>query len=164
MASTMGAKHWNNPTGWQETVNYLKKLGYDVILLQTQPISYMGSPDIKGVIHPKTSIEEVLNYLLHAEFFIGLSSGISWLAWALDKKVVMISGFTKAINEFYTPWRIINKEVCNGCWNELNELNKGDWNWCPHHKNSSRHFECTKTITFERVKIAIENLIASKSQ
>jgi ADP-heptose:LPS heptosyltransferase len=41
--------------------------------------------------------------LQHCEFFIGVSSGLSWLAWACGKKVVMISGITKKENEFKEP-------------------------------------------------------------
>ena len=37
------------------------------------------------------------------------------LAWALNKKVVMISGCTSEDNEFKeNNYRVINKNVCNG--------------------------------------------------
>ena len=48
---------------------------------------------------------ERARWLKHAEFFVGLSSGLSWLAWAMDVPVVLISGFTAATNEFATPYR-----------------------------------------------------------
>ena len=38
--------------------------------------------------------------LLDAEFFIGVSSGLSWLSWALDTHVVMISDVTPINHEF----------------------------------------------------------------
>ena len=38
--------------------------------------------------------QERARWLKHAEFFVGLSSGLSWLAWAVGAPVVMISGFT----------------------------------------------------------------------
>jgi SAM-dependent methyltransferase len=89
-----------------------------------------------------------------------LSSGISWLAWALKKKVVMISGFTKEFNEFYTPYRLINSNVCNGCWNNVkNKFDPGDWDWCPEKKHTNNKFECSKEITFEMVKEKIDVLI-----
>ena len=53
--------------------------------------------------------------------FIGLSSGLSWLAWAAGTPVVLISGFTHPTNEFTTPYRVINWHTCNSCWNDVRE-------------------------------------------
>ncbi|MEJ0003708.1 MAG: hypothetical protein WDN30_09295 [Pararobbsia sp.] len=36
---------------------------------------------------------ERARWLKHAAFFVGLSSGLSWLAWAAGTPVVLISGF-----------------------------------------------------------------------
>jgi autotransporter strand-loop-strand O-heptosyltransferase len=81
---------------------------------------------------------------------------MSWLAWSLDKKVILISGFSKQFAEFQTPYRVQNLEVCNGCWNDINhKFDKGDWNWCPENKN----FECSKKITFEMVKEKIDQIL-----
>ncbi len=78
--------------------------------------------------------------------FIGLSSGLSWLAWAAGAPVVMISGFTHPINEFPTPYRVINWHVCNSCWNDdttdFNNQDRADFLWCPRHKDTPRMFEC----------------------
>jgi autotransporter strand-loop-strand O-heptosyltransferase len=94
--------------------------------------------------------------LAGAKFFIGLSSGLSWLAWAVDIPVVMISGFTKKYNEFYTPYRIINENVCNGCWNDTNiKFDKSNWFWCPRGKN----FECSKEISVQSVLEQVKKLI-----
>jgi ADP-heptose:LPS heptosyltransferase len=46
--------------------------------------------------------------LYHCEFFIGVSSGLAWLAWALGKHVVMISDVTPSDHEFYTDCTRIN--------------------------------------------------------
>jgi len=43
-----------------------------------------------------------------------------------------------------------NFDVCNGCFNKY-VFDRGDWNWCPKHKNTNRQFECTKNITPEMV-------------
>ena len=83
-------------------------------------------------------------------YFIGIGSGLSWLAWALDIKVCLISGFTWSFIEFEPAVRIINTNVCSGCWS-YRVFDRGDWNWCPEHKDTPRHFECTKTITPEYV-------------
>ena len=53
-------------------------------------------------------LQERLSLLHHADFFIGLGSGLSWLAWAADTPVVMISGFSHPSTEFHTPYRVIN--------------------------------------------------------
>ena len=160
-ASTSGCKHWHRKNGWQNTVDYLNDLGYKVIVIQKEPLDYMDLKGLNNVIHPKTkSLDEAVTWLHNCEFFIGLSSGISWLAWALKKKVVMISGFTKEFNEFYTPYRLINSNVCNGCWNNVkNKFDPGDWDWCPEKKHTNNKFECSKEITFEMVKEKIDVLI-----
>jgi len=162
-ASTSGCKHWHYKNGWQNTVDYLNELGYKVVVIQKEPLNFMDLKGLKNVIHPTTSsIEDAITWLYNCEFFIGLSSGISWLAWALNKKVVMISGFTKEFNEFNTPYRIINKNVCNGCWNnDKYKFDPADWNWCPVLKNNiDKRFECSKQITFEMVKQKIDLLIS----
>ena len=102
-----------------------------------------------------------MNYIHHSEFFIGLSSGLSWLSWALGKHVVMISNFTKSDHEFTSNCtRIINDSVCNGCWNKSEfRFNRGDWNWCPEHKGTPRQFECHKSITSEMVIKQIQHLL-----
>ena len=123
----------------------------------------MDLKGLKNVEHPNTeNIHDVVTWLNSCEFFIGIGSGVSWLAWALNKKVVLISGFSKALAEFHTPYRVINEDVCNGCWNDKDhKFDKGDWNWCPEHKNTDKHFECSKEISFETVKEKID-LITKK--
>jgi len=164
-ASTAGCKHWQNENGWQKTVDYLNDLGYKVVVLQKESLNYMDLKGLNNVIHPETkSLDEVINYLRHCEFYIGLSSGVSWLAWALDKKVIMISGFTEEFHEFNTQYRLINKNVCYGCWNNSEVIfNKGDWNWCPNHKNTERQFECSKNITFDDVKQMINKILKEEN-
>jgi autotransporter strand-loop-strand O-heptosyltransferase len=139
--STAGCKLWNNPNGWTELVKYLNGLGYKVI-----NISKDGDK-VEGVINLKDdSMLNTMNVIHHSEFVIGLSSGLSWLSWALNKHVVMISNFTESNHEFtINCTRITNPLVCNGCWNNpMFKFDKGDWNWCPEHKNTERHFECHK--------------------
>jgi autotransporter strand-loop-strand O-heptosyltransferase len=65
----------------------------------------------------------------------------------------MISGFSDPVSEFYTPYRVINKNVCNSCWNDPNlTFDKGNWAWCPRDKN----FECSREISFDMVKEKID--------
>jgi len=154
--STAGCKLWNNPNGWTELVKHLKDLGYKII-----NISKDGDK-LDGVINLKDdSMLNTMNVIHHSEFVIGLSSGLSWLSWALNKHVVMISNFTESDHEFtINCTRITNPLVCNGCWNNpMFKFDKGDWNWCPEHKNTERHFECHKSITSEMVINKIQHLI-----
>ena len=68
----------------------------------------------------------------------------------------MISGFSDPKSEFYTPYRVHNKNVCNSCWNDpLATFERANWLWCPRNKN----FECSKEITFEMVKEKIDQCI-----
>ena len=109
-------------------------------------------------------LTERARWLKHAEFFVGLSSGLSWLAWAMDIPVVMISGFTHPTNEFATPYRVINYHACNSCWNDPKvRFEHKDFLWCPRHKNTLQHFECSRLITADQVKGAIKRIPAYQS-
>ena len=153
--TTSGLKFWSNPNGWTELVNYLKNNGYDVI-----NVSKNGE-EIDGVeMLDDTSLENTINTIHHSEFFIGLSSGLSWLSWAIGKHVVMISNFSEDKHEFTTNCtRIVNKSVCNSCWNNPNfKFDKGDWYWCPINKGTENQFICQKSITSNMVINQIQHL------
>jgi len=93
--------------------------------------------------------------------FIGLGSGLSWVAWALDVKTIVISGFSEPYTEFSSGIRLFNNDplVCSGCFNR-HRLDAGDWEWCPDHKNTDRQFECTKTITPATVIEAVDSYLS----
>lgn len=73
-----------------------------------------GAEDFTGDI----PLQERVDLLRHASFFIGLASGLSWLARATDIPVVLISGFSLPNSEFYTPRRVFSSHGCNGCWDD----------------------------------------------
>lgn len=157
MHSTAQCKYWNNPTGWQELVDYLLNKGYDVVMASKEEDGYMGNQYPKGVtLLLDTSLESVMKEILSAELFIGISSGLSWLAWTLGTNTCLISGITKEEADFTPTIRISPKEsVCRFCFSE-ERLDAGDWNWCPKHKGTNRQFECTKSITAKEVIDAIK--------
>lgn len=166
--STAQFKYWNNPDGWAKTVDYLKSLGYDVVCIDKHPI--FGVDGAMNSI-PKNCIDKTgeyslmdrINDLANCEFFVGLTSGLSWLAWGLNKPVVFISGISLPRTDFYTPYRVTNTSpsLCHGCASEPNFVfDKHDWMFCPKKKN----FECTKEITFEMVKEKIDQLIEDKKK
>lgn len=161
--STLQCKYWNNPEGWNKVVEYLNSEGYKVVCIDKYPrFGIEGSMnDIPSGAINKTGdfdLQERITDLYHCDFFIGLGSGLSWLAWALEKPVVLISGFSNEQTEFYTPYRVINKEVCNSCWNR-EDFDASNWNWCPDHEGTERKFECSKQISFDMVKEQIDKLI-----
>ena len=149
--STAQCKHWYY---WPELIQELKNKGYRVFEVSQEADDY-GAETLED-----KSLENVMNYLHYADVFVGLSSGISWLNWGIGKKTVMISNFTTPDHEFQSNCiRLINKEVCNGCWNNpVFKFNKGDWNWCPEHEDTPRHFECHKSISMKTVLEAILSL------
>ena len=175
--STCQIKYWNHPNGltsqgdstnWNELSSVLRKRGYTPVTVEKTdfygiPPFYNGVPSKSNKQIGKTLLDAV-NIINHSEFYIGLSSGMSWIAHALGKKVVMISNFTEDWNEFDLSLndyiRITNKSVCHGCWNKVNvdfEFNKNDWYWCPLHKDTERQFECHKSITVNDVMEKIKN-------
>ena len=146
--STHGvAKHWLYPNGWQELVNWLNDMGYMVMVISKEPTTLDNVIDNTG----DYPIQQRINEIRHADFHIGLSSGLSWLAWALDKRVVMISGFSDIFNEFKrNNVRVINRSVCHGCWHRhVIKTEEGDW--CPEQKGTNKEHECSKSITTEMV-------------
>lgn len=162
--SSTQAKYWNHPTGWRDIVAFLKAHGYRVVCIDQKPthgagyvwnhIPY-GAEDETG----DRPLQERARWLRHASLFIGLSSGLSWLAWAAGTPTVLISGFTHATNEFATPFRVINYHACNSCWNDVRErFDHQDFFWCPRHKGTPRQFECTRLITPEQVKAAVKRI------
>jgi autotransporter strand-loop-strand O-heptosyltransferase len=149
---TAQAKYWNNPTGWQEVVDWLIKQGYEVYLLSKEGDTYMGNNHPKGIKYLDSySIENTIEVLQESEAFIGISSGLSWLSWAVNTPTVLISGFTEEYTEPESVYRVSTPEgKCRGCFNR-SRLDAGDWNWCPDHKGTERQFECSKSITSESV-------------
>ena len=156
--STSQCKYWNNPTGWQEVVDHYKSKGYEVRLLSREEDGYMGNKHPKGItIQPKSTLKQLIKVLQESELFIGISSGLSWLAWASGTPTVIISGFTDVdLEPLDGVTRIINKEVCNSCWSN-HEFDPGDWNWCPVKKGTKEQFICSKVITSQDVINKIKN-------
>ena len=169
--STSQLKYWNHPKGkkvqpespyWNELCGMIRKEGYTPVVVEQDEI-FGWAPYKNGLPNKANkkfgqSFLESMNLIYHSEFYIGLSSGMSWVAHAMGKPVAMIANFTEDWNEFdlSTPdyIRITNKNVCHGCWNLINKefkFDTDDWYWCPKHKNTNRQFECHTSITPEHV-------------
>ena len=163
--ATAQCKYWNNAYGWLNTVEYLKKLGYRVLCIDRDAITVSGlhgnsipygAEDFTG----NRPLQERIDLLYHADFFIGLASGLSWLAWGVGKPVIMIAGFTAPGTEFYTPYRVQHFHVCNSCGNDMRyEHSYDNFGWCPKHAGTDREFECTRFIAPEHVNHMIDRVI-----
>jgi autotransporter strand-loop-strand O-heptosyltransferase len=162
--SSTQCKHWNNPEGWHEVVAFFKKHGYEVVCIDQKRV---GGAGLSWNHIPHGAVDQTGNrplterarWLRHADAFIGLSSGLAWLAWAAGTPVVMISGFTHPNNEFYTPYRVINWHTCNGCWNDIrHRFDHHDFMWCPRHAGTPQQFECTRLITGHHVIETIKRI------
>ena len=162
--SSTQSKYWNNPDGWRGVIGFLKSRGYRVICIDQKPVNGHGLVwnHIPHGAEDETGdrpLAERARWLRHAAAFIGLSSGLAWLAWAAGTPVAMISGFTHPTNEFFTPYRIINWHTCNGCWNDVrHRFDHKDFLWCPRHAGTPRQFECTRLITVEQVITVLKRM------
>jgi autotransporter strand-loop-strand O-heptosyltransferase len=171
--STAQCKYWNHPDGrkkqltsdnWNELSGMFRKMNITPVCVDKWD-SFGVSPLFNHV--PKKSLNvidrsliDAINYIEHSEFYIGLSSGMSWVAHALGKPVCMIANFLNEHNEFDIGiddyLRITDKSACHDCW-YTNNFNSGDWYWCPKHQNTDREFECHKIITPTRVMTELKN-------
>jgi autotransporter strand-loop-strand O-heptosyltransferase len=143
--STAGLKFWTK-SAWAKVINHLHEIGYKVINTSKERNPFENCYQLED-----TSIENTMSVIHHSEYMVGLSSGLSWLAFGLGKKVVMISAFTEADHEFDCI-RPRNNNVCTNCWNDPKiKFDAGDFNFCPHHKGTERMFECHTSITPEMV-------------
>jgi autotransporter strand-loop-strand O-heptosyltransferase len=177
--STFQMKYWNDPMGgkfktvspyWSQLFKMIKKDNYIPVVVEKDEMfgiePYRNGLPSNCVKKINTPLDETMIYIYHSEFFIGLSSGLSWLAHALGKPVVMISNFTEEWHEMDINTedyiRITNKSVCNGCWNKKN-WGRGDtfinWDFCPEHKDTPRQFECHYSITPDYVYNKIKHLL-----
>jgi autotransporter strand-loop-strand O-heptosyltransferase len=165
--STAQFKYWNFPSGWQETVNYLGRKGYQIVNIGKQPNFLHNVVNATGQL----PMDDLINVLQNADFFIGLPSGLAWLNWALGKKTIMITGISEHFCEFQEDmYRVenISESGCPvKCFNVSGRkddgtldnvvknkytFDKGLWNFCPNFRDTPKHFLCTKTITPEMVK------------
>ena len=163
--ASVAVKGWHWPNGWDIVVDYLKRLGYRVLCIDKENFQQTGSyvnrlPNGAEDFTGNLPLMQRANLLYHAEFFIGLSSGLSWLAEMVNCPVVMICGFSQDWYEFYTPYRVANRLVCNGCYSDLRVRAFNDF--CPYHHGTARELECQREISPRQVLDTIERLILSE--
>jgi autotransporter strand-loop-strand O-heptosyltransferase len=155
--ATMQLKYWNNLSGWPEVVKWLRDAGYTVTQFSREESPFMGNHTPKGA-EPLESynIEHVLRELATCDFFIGLSSGLSWLAWAMGIPTFVVEG---AVSLATMPSEVVKVDsslyVCRNCFSRY-RFRTDKWDWCPDHQEDTRRFECTSSISASEVINAIK--------
>ena len=141
-------KAWNNPTGWNKVIKYIHSIGYSPVAVSKEYTSLNNVIDRTGL-----GLFDVCNLIYSSDVYIGVSSGLAWLAWSLGVPVVMMSGHTKPYFEFQS--NIVRLSVkapmCFGCYNDNNLEVIWEDVWCPHYKNTVRQHECTYNISASEV-------------
>lgn len=140
--STAQAKYWNREGGWRELIDGMSEYHW---------VHCSKEGNFNGCEQAPEPLEGVASLIRSSEFFVGISSGLSWFAWALGARVYVISGVTPEVCENGDGIVTIqNPTSCNSCW-AWDVFNRGDWNWCPAWKDTHRHFECSKAISPQMV-------------
>ncbi len=154
------AKSWTNPYGWLRVIQYINLIGYTPVCVSKEVTTLTNIKDCTG-----NDLKTVCNLIYSSGVYIGVSSGLAWLAWCLGVPVIMLSGHTHSYFEFSDNCVRIGppNDVCRGCYN--NNMLEVKWEdmWCPSHKNTYRQHECTYSIEPNLVIDAIKNTIGLKS-
>ena len=156
-------KGWIYPDGWNIVCRRLKSMGYRVLCIDKEArheqygVTIVRPDEAEDFTGPRP-LEERADLLSHADFLIGLSSGLSWLANSVGCPVIMIGGFSQYWYEFPEAYRVYNRFVCHGC---LNDVRANYFqNTCPRHAANAPDFlECSRSISPRQVMQAIEQLL-----
>ena len=155
--ATSGCKEWVY-SNWVDLTKKLNNAGYKVISLTKNEFHLDGA-----INHHGMNMKQVARYLYHADLFIGLGSGLSWLNWAIGKHTIMINGFAEDGHEFTGNVTRIMNDVCFPCWTNPNfSFDAGDWDWCPIWKGTDKQHICQKSITSNQVFEVVQNHLTSK--
>ena len=156
--STAGIKEWPYDN-WRELAELLHKDGYKVVNL-----SYEGFEGDHIINKKELDWESTWNYLHHAEVFIGLGSGLSWVNWALNKHTIMINNFIPYGYEFTKNLtKIENHNVRNNVWSNPNYVfDPGDWDWDPEFKGTEDQHISQRSITVKQVYEAVKEYLTKQ--
>jgi autotransporter strand-loop-strand O-heptosyltransferase len=157
--ATAGCKEWSYEN-WVTLSELFNKINYKVVTLTSKEFKIKNTINIWG-----ESFQVVANYLHHAEHFIGLGSGLSWLNWALGKHTYMINGFSRPEHEGRSnTTQIYRPDTCIFCWNDtVYTFDSGDWDWCPVYKGTEKQHICQIGISPLDVFSKIQNLLPTTS-
>ena len=100
-------KHWRTENGWQGVVDFLKEKGYNVVVISKEKTNLQGVINMSG----DYGLDERAVDIMHGDFHLGVSSGLSWFAWALGKHTFMLSDVTPNWHEFSSDITRVNANV-----------------------------------------------------
>jgi autotransporter strand-loop-strand O-heptosyltransferase len=145
--ATAGLKEWSYDS-WVILSKQLHAKGYKIVSL-----SLNGFKGTNIINKTNLSWGNLFNYLQHADLFIGLGSGLSWVNWALGKHTLMVNNFVPYGYDIPNNLtKVENPDVCNNCWtNKDFVFDAGDWDWCPVFKGTTKQHICQKSIPPEQV-------------
>jgi autotransporter strand-loop-strand O-heptosyltransferase len=104
--ASITTKEWDG--NWQEVVDYLISEGYEVKVISKEPTKLFRITDKTGDI----ALSERIKDLCQSEFFIGVSSGLSWLSHSCDIHTFIISDHTPPNHEFQNNCTRIYSDKC----------------------------------------------------
>lgn len=152
-------KGWHFPGGWEEICIRLQAAGYRVLCIDGEGEHTdcgltircpEGAEDLTG----RRPLLERAELLSHAACFIGLCSGLAWLARTVRCPAVMIGGFSNYWAEFPEAYRVSNPRVCQGCYNDTSLYYVQ--NPCARQERESDGWlQCSKSITVDEVWQAV---------
>lgn len=99
-------KEW--PGNWQQIVDFLVSQGYAVKVISKEPTKLKNVIDKTGNL----PLQDRMLDLQNCEFFIGVSSGLAWLSWAIGTHVFLISDYTPPDHEFNEGCTRIYSDKC----------------------------------------------------
>jgi autotransporter strand-loop-strand O-heptosyltransferase len=94
--ASLRVKEWYAPGGWQQIVNLFNQYGYEVCVVSKE-YSYLS--DVINKSGDRPLLDRVRD-MAEAKYHVGMSTGLSWLAWACHCHVFLISDFTPPDHEF----------------------------------------------------------------
>jgi len=161
-------KCWLYPHGWEQVTAALKEAGYRVLCIDKERRTAAGPfvaecpAGAENLTGDRPLIERA-ELLAHAAFFIGLPSGLSWLARSVGCPVIMVGGFSYPWHEFPGAYRVYNRLACFGCINDIRQNAYRES--CPRWPQDSPHFlECGRSITPPMVIAAVNRLLADQQR
>lgn len=100
LSSSFDLKNYGDDDYWTYIIS---KFDEDVYILGDVDLSkyvkLKSLPNVKTNFIGYLPYNDLLNIINFSKLFIGFSSGLSWLAWALNKKVILISTVTPIFHE-----------------------------------------------------------------
>lgn len=144
-------KRWTNKKDWEQVIDFLKQNGYKVYQIGTDEQLIQGCINQIGQKH----LQQRIDLIKDADCFIGMSSGLSWIANACKIPIVLICGFTFPNLQFYTPYRVQAIHGCRGCFHNIQpNINKE----C-HYKGTPKQYQCYNNITALQVINTVKRAI-----